>query len=127
MLPVPLGNRIRLVTCRSSARQAAWVYSLISPRRTGFRRIRSLSTSGHGGAGSIRFVVGDSLGYALVRPGRVVVHLIPGQDGVQVCRAEDQHAVEDLAAQGADKAFAGRVAPHRQLHPFQMIDTVRYG
>jgi hypothetical protein len=34
--PVPLENRIRLVTCRSSARQAAWVYSLISPPMTGF-------------------------------------------------------------------------------------------
>jgi hypothetical protein len=31
---------------------------------------------GYGGAGSVRFVVGDALGYALVRPGRVVVHLI---------------------------------------------------
>ena len=41
--PVPLENRIRLVTCRSSARQAARAYSLISPSRTGFRRIRSLS------------------------------------------------------------------------------------
>ena len=26
-----------------------------------------------------------------------------------MCLAEDQHAVEDLAAQGADKALAGRV------------------
>ena len=29
--PVPLENRIRLVTCRSSVRQAARVYSLIKP------------------------------------------------------------------------------------------------
>jgi hypothetical protein len=29
--------------------------------------------------------------------------------------AEDQHAVEELAAQGADEAFAGRVHP-RSLH-----------
>jgi len=43
--PAPLENRIRLVICRSSARQAARVYSLISPPRTGFRRIRSPSTS----------------------------------------------------------------------------------
>src|SRR5450631_4012098 len=51
----------------------------------------------------------DAFGYAPVRPGRVVVHLILSQDGVQVCLAEDQHAVEDFAAQGADKALAGRV------------------
>ena len=43
--PVPLENRIQLVTCRSSARQAACVYSLIRPPRTGFRRICRLSTS----------------------------------------------------------------------------------
>ena len=38
--------------------------------------------AGHGGAGSVRFVAGDTLGDALVRPGRVVVHLVLGQDGV---------------------------------------------
>ena len=42
---VPLENRVRLVTCGSSARQAACVYSLIRPPRTGFRRIRSLPRS----------------------------------------------------------------------------------
>ena len=39
-----LENRIQLVTCRSSVRQAACVYSLIRPPRTGFRRICRLST-----------------------------------------------------------------------------------
>jgi hypothetical protein len=34
---VPLENRIRLVTCKSSGRQAAREYSLIRPPRTGFR------------------------------------------------------------------------------------------
>ena len=43
--PVPLENRIRLVTCGSSGYQAARAYSLIRPPRTGFRRIPSLSTS----------------------------------------------------------------------------------
>ena len=43
--PVPLENRIRQVTCGSSVRQAAWVYSLIRPPRTGFRRIRRVSMS----------------------------------------------------------------------------------
>jgi hypothetical protein len=41
--PVPLGNRIRLVTCGSSGYQAARAYSLIRPPRTGFRWIRSRS------------------------------------------------------------------------------------
>ena len=43
--PVPLENRIRLVTCESSGCQAAREYSLIRPPRTGFRRIRSRSRS----------------------------------------------------------------------------------
>jgi hypothetical protein len=43
---------------------------------------------GRGGAGSVRFVAGDALGDALVRSGGVVVHLVFGQDGTQVCLAE---------------------------------------
>jgi hypothetical protein len=43
--PVPLENRIRLVTCESSECQAAREYSLIRPPRTGFRWIRSRSRS----------------------------------------------------------------------------------
>ena len=37
--------------------------------------------------------------------------------------AEDQHAVEQLAAQGADEPLADRVAPHRQLHLIRVIGT----
>jgi hypothetical protein len=37
--PVPLGNRVRLVACRHSVPQAAYVYSLIRPLRTGLRRM----------------------------------------------------------------------------------------
>ena len=55
----------------------------------------------------------DALGDALVRPGRVVVRLVFGQDGAQVCLAEDQDTVEDFAAQGADEAFAGCVHARR--------------
>jgi hypothetical protein len=40
--------------------------------------------------------VGDALGDALVRPGRVLVHLVLGQDGAQMRLAENQHAVEDF-------------------------------
>ena len=55
----------------------------------------------HGGAGSVAFIVWDALAYALVRPGRVVVRLVLGQDGTQMSLAEDQHAIQELSAQGA--------------------------
>jgi hypothetical protein len=42
------------------------------------------------------------LGDALVLPGLVVVRLVFGQDGAQMSFAEDQRAVRELAAQGAD-------------------------
>ena len=53
---------------------------------------------------TIVFAAGDALGDALVRPGRVVVHLVFGQDGAQVALPEDQHAVQELTAQGTDEA-----------------------
>jgi len=53
---------------------------------------------GHWGAGSSWFIVGDVLGDALVRPGRVAERLALGQDGAQMPFAEDQHAVEELSA-----------------------------
>ena len=40
---------------------------------------------------------------ALVRPGRIAVRLVLGQDGAQMPVAEDQHAVEELPAKGAGK------------------------
>jgi hypothetical protein len=43
--PVPLEKRIWPVTCGSSVRHAARVYSLIRPPRTGFRRICCASMS----------------------------------------------------------------------------------
>ena len=42
------------------------------------------------------FTLGDTLGDALVRPSRVVVRLVPGQDGPQMRLTENQHAVEEL-------------------------------
>jgi len=53
-------------------------------------------------ARGVRFVIGDALGDARCRA--VFVHLVFGQDGAQMSLAEDQHAVEDFAAQGADEA-----------------------
>ena len=65
---------------------------------------------GHGGAESVTFIVGDALGDALMRPGGVVMRLVFGQDRVQIPAAEDQHPVQDLSAQGAGEALAGRAA-----------------
>ena len=68
---------------------------------------------GNGGVATVVFAVGDALGDALVRPGRVVMRLVFGQDGAQVALAEDQHAVQEPPAQGTDKALADRVHPRR--------------
>ena len=66
---------------------------------------------GNGEVVTVVFTVGDALGDALVRPGRVVVHLVFGQDGAQMALPEDQHAAQELTAQGADEALADRVHP----------------
>ena len=68
---------------------------------------------GNGEVATVVFAVGDALGDALVRPGRVVMRLVLGQDGAEVALIEDQHAVEDLSAQGTDKALADRVHARR--------------
>jgi hypothetical protein len=57
------------------------------------------------------FAAGGALGDALMRLGHVVVHSVFGQDGEQVGLAEDQHAVQELTAQGAGEALADRVHP----------------
>ncbi len=89
--------------------QAACTYSLIRPLRTGFS-VDPLSTEvSCDDAGSVVFAVRDALSDALVRPGSVVVHLVLGQDGAQMRVAGDQDPVQELAAQGADEALAGRV------------------
>jgi hypothetical protein len=66
-----------------------------------------------GEVAAVVFAVGDALGDALVRPGRVVVRLVFRQDGAQVELAEDQHAVEELPAQGTGKALADRIHARR--------------
>ena len=68
---------------------------------------------GNGEVATVVFTVGDTLGDALVRPGRVVVHLVLGQDGTQMALPKEQHAVEELTAQSADEALADRVHPRR--------------
>ena len=64
---------------------------------------------GNGEVATVVFAVGDALGDALVRPGRVVVRLIFREEGVQVRLAEDQRPVED---------FAGRVPTRRSQIAF---------
>ena len=77
------------MACRSSGRQAACVYSLIRPPRTGFRRICPVPASVKVVRWGVTFAGGNALGDALVRPGGVVVRLVPDQDGAQLCLAED--------------------------------------
>ena len=75
---------------------------------------------GNDEAATVVFAVRDALGDALVRPSRVVMHLVFGQDGAQMRLTENQHAIEELAAQGTHKALADRVGPHRQRRPVQI-------
>jgi hypothetical protein len=46
-------------------------------------------------AGNFAVTAGNPLGDALMRPPRVAVDLVLGQDGAQVRLAEDRHAVEE--------------------------------
>jgi hypothetical protein len=55
------------------------------------------------------------------------VRLVFSQDRLQMSLANDQHAIQELAAQGSDQALADGVAPHRQLHPVRMIGTAASG
>jgi transposase len=71
----------------------------------------SVAKIGNADVATVVVAVGDALTDALVRPGYVVVHLIFSQDCAQVCLAEDQHAIEEFPAQGADQALADRVHP----------------
>jgi hypothetical protein len=57
----------------------------------------------------------------------IVVGLVLGEDPPQVGLVPDEGAVQEFAAASADPAFGDGVGPHRQLHPFQMIDTVGHG
>ena len=72
------------MTCGSSRCQAVREYSLIRPPRTVFRWDPFAVEVGNGEVVTVVFAVGDALGDALVRPGRVVVHLVFGQYGAQV-------------------------------------------
>jgi hypothetical protein len=74
------------VTCGSPRCQAAREYSLIRPPRTGFVDPLAIEV---GKAAAVVFAVGDALGDALVRPGRVVVHQAFGQYCAQIRLTEN--------------------------------------
>jgi hypothetical protein len=57
-------------------------------------------------AGNLAVTVRNPLGHAPMRPGGVVVDLVLDQDGPQMRFTEDQHAVQELAAQGTEEAGA---------------------
>jgi hypothetical protein len=78
--PAPLENMIRVVTCGFSGYQAA---------QDGFSVDRYAAEVGDGEVAAVVLAVGDALGDALVRPGRVVVPLVLGQDGAQVRLTEN--------------------------------------
>jgi hypothetical protein len=96
--PVPLENRIWLLACGQ-------------PAQYGFSMDPLDIEIDCPDARNFALTAGNPLGDALMRPGRVVVHLVLDQDRAQVRLTEDQHAVEELAAQGTEEAFADRVHP----------------
>jgi hypothetical protein len=57
----------------------------------------------------------------------VVVPGVLRQDAAEMLLTEDQHVVQALAAKRPHEPLRERVGPRRQLHPFQMIDTVGCG
>jgi hypothetical protein len=56
----------------------------------GFSEDLSAIEVGNCEVATVLLTVGDALGDALVRPGRVVVHLVFRQDGAQMAFPEDQ-------------------------------------
>ena len=63
----------------------------------------------------------------LVRPVAVVMPHVLAEHPGKVAFADDQDPVQQLAAEGPVDALADGVAPHRQLHPIQMIGTAGSG
>jgi hypothetical protein len=110
-MPVPLENRIRLLACDfvvMSGGSAVFVDQAIQHRfSTDLLDIEIDCRD----ARNFALTAKNPLGDALMRPGRVVVDLVLDQDGAQMRFADDQHAVEELPAQGTEEAFAGRVHP----------------
>ena len=71
------------------------------------------------------FSVRDMLADALMWSGGVAGLLIFGQDGAQVRIAEDQHPVQDLAAQRASQALAATSVSPRPTKLVRAADQLR--
>src|ERR1035441_7251116 len=65
------------------------------------------------------------LAKATVRPGGVVMQQVLGQHLAQVVLIDDQQPVQELAAQGTDDSFAGRVRSRRLRRAGENPDAVR--
>ena len=109
--PVLLENRIRLPACDFVVASGGSAVFIDQPVQYGFSADSLDIEVDRCDAGSFAPIAGNALGDALVRPGRVVVGLVLDQDGAQMRLTEDQHAVEEFAAQGTQEALAGRVHP----------------
>ena len=98
------------MTRKPSGCQAAREYSLIQAAQDGVFGESVRGEVGNGEAATA-FAVGDALGDALVRPGRIVMHLVFGQHGALMRLTENQHAVQELTAQrGTSLASAANQA-----------------
>ncbi len=78
--------------CESSGCQAAREYSFDQAIEDGSAVDPFAVEVGNGEVATFVFAVGDELGDALVRPGRVVVHLVFGvfgKHGAQMCVTEN--------------------------------------
>jgi hypothetical protein len=109
--PVPLENRIRLLACGFVEASGGSAIFVDQPVQYGFSADSLDIEVDCCDAGNFALIAGNPLGDALMRPGRVVVGLVLDQDGAQMRLTEDQHAVEELAAQSTERAFACRVHP----------------
>ena len=113
-LPRPLQDPVHGVPLENGIPSLAWAFSGFSggspvfvDQAAGDRFSVDLARAGVscGDAGSgVR--VRDALVEALMGPGGVVMLLVLGQDGAQVDLVQDQGPVEELTAQGANKALA---------------------
>jgi hypothetical protein len=62
-----------------------------------------------------------------MRPMFVIVAGELGHHLAEMPFAEDQHMIQALTAKRAHEPLGKCIGPRRQLHPFQMIDTVGCG
>jgi hypothetical protein len=57
----------------------------------------------------------------------VEVRHVLGQHCHEMAAVDDQYPVQQFTADSSNPSFGDCVGPHRQLHPFRMIDTAGCG